>query len=114
MSIFSHFFGCSGDKPNNVETKNKTERRLAMDREVINALHKAGANLSKPHTIEHHFVTYERKKADAVVMDELANEYKVSEIRTLNDEKGVAYFYFDLLLEQLSRTRNPFLLNPYA
>lgn len=97
MGIFSFLFSSSGDEPNNVKTKQETAQRQNKDRQTIKALRDAGSNLSKPHTLEHHFVTYERAKADVVVADQLATGYKVSEISTLNDKSGKPYFYFDLI-----------------
>ena len=97
MGLFSFLFSSRGDEPNNIETKEQTALRQAADRKTIKALRNAGADLSKPHTLEHHFITYERAKADAVIADPLAAGYKVSEIAILKDENGKPYFYFDLI-----------------
>ena len=99
MGIFSFLLGSCGGEPggNGIETKQETAHRQAKDRQTIKALRDAGSNVAKPHNLEHHFVTYERAKADAVIADELAAGYKVSEVSTLNDKSGKPYFYFDLI-----------------
>jgi regulator of RNase E activity RraB len=97
MGIFSFLFSGSSAAPGNVETKRETVQRQAKDRQTIKVLQNAGSNLFKLHILEHHFVTYERARADAGVADPLSTGYKVSEISTLNDESGQPYFFFDLI-----------------
>jgi regulator of RNase E activity RraB len=80
-----------------VESAQEEAKRRDDDRGVIHALRNAGSDLSKPHALEHHFITYDRAKADAVISDELAAGYKASAISTLNDKSGRQYWYFDLV-----------------
>jgi hypothetical protein len=79
------------------ETSQARSLRLNKDRQVIEVLRMAGSDLRKPHTLEHHFVTYDRGKIDGLVADDLAAGYTVSKISTLNDKSGRPYWYFDLI-----------------
>ena len=97
MTIFSFLFGARGAEPGRLETKQEEASRLKKDRLVLKALLDAGSNLSKPHRLEHHFVTYHRDEADAVFADKAAAGYEVSELRTLKDEHDRDYWYFDLI-----------------
>jgi regulator of RNase E activity RraB len=80
-----------------VETAEEEAKRRDDDRGVIQALRNAGSDLNKAHALEHHFITYNRSKADAVISDELAGGYKASAVSTLNDKSGTQYWYFDLV-----------------
>ena len=97
MGFFSFRSASRADEPDNAETKQEVVLRQTKDGQTIKALQDAGSNLSKPHTLEHHFVTYDLAKADAVTADQLAVGYKGSEISTLKDQNGKPYFYFDLI-----------------
>ena len=103
MGFFSTLFGASGEEPvdkessKSVETKQEEAQRKAEDRQIIEALSDAGSDLSKLHTLEHHFVTYDRARADAVIGDSLAVGYKVSEISSMEDQSGKTYWCFDLI-----------------
>jgi regulator of ribonuclease activity B len=97
MTIFSFLFGPRAAEPGRIETKQEEASRLKKDRLVLKALRDAGSNLSKPHRLEHHFVTYHRAEADAVIADKAAAGYEVSEVQTLKDERGRDYWYFDLV-----------------
>jgi regulator of RNase E activity RraB len=114
MGIFSFLSRASGDEPNDkssanpVETKQEEAQRHTKDKQTIKALRDAGSDLTRPHTLEHHFVTYERSKADAVLADKLAVGYKVSKISSLKDETGKTYWYFDLIKAVVPTDQNIF------
>jgi regulator of ribonuclease activity B len=72
------------------------EEQGEYDRATIEALAKAGSDLSKPHLVEHHFVCPDPTRAAAAVEWGRAHGYRPSPVTTANF-KGSDYAYFDLV-----------------
>jgi regulator of RNase E activity RraB len=66
------------------------------DEAVVRSLANAGADLSKPHSLEHHFVCPNRAAAEPVVAWGLAQGYRPSSVSERKFD-GRAYAYFDLV-----------------
>ena len=83
-------------KPPAIETRDEQAERHAQDRQTIDALRRNGADLTKAHTVEHHFLSGDREKAQACAKDGIVAGYKASEISALKSETGGPYWSFDL------------------
>lgn len=95
--------GCSrGAEPVDCEqapvvSQDVLAHQRAKDEQVIRALAEAGSNMSKPHSLEHHFVCPSREAAGPVVAWGKASGYQSSEV--IDDEfEGRRYVYFDLVM----------------
>lgn len=100
MTIFQFLFGAAGS---DLSGESRTERahRHAKDRQTIKALKAAGSNVAKPHSIEHHFITYDRPKAEALIGDGRTAGYTASAIESLKDENGNEYYFFNLIKQTI-------------
>lgn len=96
VAIFSFLFGASRADSSS-ESRQDRLHRQTKDRQTIEALQNARSNLSKPHMIEHHFVTNDRAKAEALSKAGKAAGYKASAIKSLKDDNGKNYYFFDLI-----------------
>lgn len=84
------------DGASGVETRAQRAARERLDRQVLTSMREAGADLRKPHALEHHFLVYDRDLVDAVLADELAVGYTQSEV-VEGEDQGLPYWYFDLI-----------------
>jgi regulator of RNase E activity RraB len=50
------------------------------DLEIIGALTKAGSNMAKPHTLEHHFVSKSKTGLESLRDHAVSSKYRVSDI----------------------------------
>jgi len=66
------------------------------DQEVVRALANAGADMSKAHALEHHFVCVDRTAAEPVVAWGRGAGYEASPVSE-GEYKGQRYAYFDLV-----------------
>ena len=64
----------------------------AMDEETLQALANAGSDLSKPHSLQHHFECQTREEAQPVLAWGIANGYEASLVKS--DAKEDVYFDF--------------------
>ena len=71
-------------------------RRLELDQQVLRRLAEAGSDLTKPHSIEHHFVCSERSSATPVLSFGASAGYQPSPV-TASNFAGQTYFTFDLV-----------------
>lgn len=71
-------------------------RQRAKDEQVLRALADAGSDLSKPHSLEHHFVCPNRAAAQPVVAWGIAAGYQTSEVVD-GEFEGRKYSCFDLI-----------------
>ena len=71
-----------------------TQRRADMD--TIQALRAAGSDLSKPHTLEHHFICPTRDRAAPILKWGSANGFQPSDVLD-GVHEGEAYVFFDLI-----------------
>ena len=110
ISLFSFLFGSppASDASPAGETKEEYALRLKKDREVLKALANAGSDLSKPHEIEFHFVSYDEAKILAVAEEGKKMGYRVSKIDSLTDKEGRKYWYFDLIQSVVPSEKNVF------
>ena len=77
----------------------------AKDEQVIRALAEAGADMSKPHALEHHFVCPSRAAAEPAVAWGRASGYKPSPVSE-GEFEGKKYVYFDLVRETVPTIAN--------
>lgn len=85
------------------ETEEGKEREK-MDLDTINALKKAGSDLSKPHNLEHHFVV-ENLQIAMDISNVLKNDgYEISDTIEGKNDNGNVYYYFDIV--------KPFIMKP--
>ena len=107
ISLFSFLFGSSHASAAG-ESKEERSVRLQKDREVLQALANAKSDLTKPHEIEFHFVSYEEAKILAVAEEGKKMGYRVSKIGSLVDKKDRNYWYFDLIQDVVPSEKNIF------
>jgi regulator of RNase E activity RraB len=81
------------------------EQQKKAEMEVIAALKDNGSDLSKPHLMEHHFITYDQ--SDGVRLVEWGKErgFQVSKIEE-GVWEGKKYFYFDLTKLRIPTVEN--------
>ena len=72
------------------------DRQRQGDLEVIAALKRAGSNLSKPHSIEHHFICPTREIANRIRAWGTGQGLVVSEVNE-GEYSGRRYYYFDCI-----------------
>ncbi len=108
ISLFSFLFGSARALDATSETQKERAVRLEKDREVLKALANAGSDLSKPHEIEFHFVSYEEAKIMEVAKEGKTMGYRVSKIGNLVDKQGQNYWYFDLIQSVVPAEQNIF------
>lgn len=71
-------------------------RRRDLDEQVLRRLAEAGSDLTKPHSIEHHFVCSERSSATPVLSFGASAGYQPSPVAE-NTFAGQPHFTFDLV-----------------
>lgn len=77
----------------------------AKDVDVLRALADAGADLSKPHSLEHHFICPDREAAQRVIAWAVDAGYSPGEV--LDGEwEGRKYAYFDLIKHTVPTIEN--------
>ena len=77
-------------------TPEDIELQKEKDLAVIAALETNGANMSKPHLIEHHFITLSKDNGLELLKRGKENGFEVSEL-TEGQWQGERYNYFDLI-----------------
>ena len=80
-------------------------RQRASDEQVLRSLRDAGADLSKPHSIEYHFICPNRTAAAPVIEWGRASGYRPSRVSD-GEYKGRAYVYFDLVRNTVPTIEN--------
>lgn len=84
-------------KENDIQSVYPSNQREKEDLQVIEQLKKVGSDLSKPHSIEHHFTVYgDKKKADGAISELKSQDYEVVDIEEGVDN-GQKYYYFDAI-----------------
>lgn len=73
------------------------EVQKEADRKVIEALRRAGGNLSLPHRVEHHFTSSSMEGAEELREWGIREGIEVSDIRS-REREGQPYFYFDFIV----------------
>ncbi len=81
------------------------DQRRANDLLVIQALGNAGSDLSKPHSLEHHFVCQTRELAEPALAWGIAEGYEASPV-TEAEFEGREYVYFDLVKSTVPAIEN--------
>lgn len=68
----------------------------------------AGSNLTKPHRIEFHFVSYNESKTTALAEDGKKMGYRISSVDSLVDANAKQYWFFDLIQDVVPSEKNVF------
>lgn len=74
------------------------------DLAVIDALRGAGSNMSKPHALEHHFVSKNKANLEALRDQAAANGLHVSEI--LSTGRLLKTYFFDVVIDTIPTIEN--------
>ena len=72
--------------------------------DTIKALKKNGSNMSKSHSIEHHFVSKNKKNIESLSKIATDNNYKISKILST----GLIFktYFFDIIIETIPSIAN--------
>ena len=73
------------------------ENQRDADLQTISALKKAGSNMSKPHKLEHHFVSKNKASLEALRNHAISRQHQVSEIFST----GLLFktHFFDIIID---------------
>lgn len=103
------FVGCTekaSDRRTSIASPDLGHQKL-KDIEVIQALTSHGSDLSKPHMIEHHFITNVKENGIRLQEWGRTNKFQVSKL-TEGEWESKRYFYFDLTKATIPTIENIF------
>jgi regulator of ribonuclease activity B len=76
----------------------------AADLETISALQRVGSNLSRPHALEHHFVSKNRADLESLRSHAILDNYRVSQI--LSTGRLFKTYFFDIVIDTIPTIEN--------
>lgn len=74
------------------------------DLEIIRALTGAGSNMSKPHSLEHHFVSKSKTSLESLRSRAVSSKYQVSD--TFSTGRLVKTYFFDIIIDTIPTIEN--------
>jgi regulator of ribonuclease activity B len=86
-------FAMAAEKSMNTDPE--LERQKTKDKATIEALKRNASDVSKPHTLEHHFYVFSIKSVNTLTKRGVELGYEISEVKPGNGQ-GRNYWYFDL------------------
>ena len=82
----------------------RPEDQRDIDLQTISVLRQAGSNMSKPHKLEHHFVSKSKRSLEVLRNRAIASKHEVSEI--LSTGTLLKTYFFDIIIDTVPTIEN--------